>query len=138
MYLSHGGFLRSFLLPCSPCDSLSGRINQGQDFSLLSGQVLGLPHYSSVLLGFLLLPFGFLSWSLLKSTLFASTTTSEIGFSGSFPSFYNFLFMSGAAWVLKKWANRTLHSILHRSAWVEFIQASLSLPKKLNFHSFPV
>ena len=35
----------------------SGRMNQGQDFSLLLGQGLGLPLYSPIFSGFLLLPF---------------------------------------------------------------------------------
>ena len=39
--------------------SHSGRMNQSQDFSLLLGQGLGLPPYSPILSGFLLLPFGF-------------------------------------------------------------------------------
>ena len=42
--------------------SHSGRMNQGQDFSLLLlGQGLGLPLYSPIFSGFLLLPFCFLA-----------------------------------------------------------------------------
>ena len=40
--------------------SHNGRMNQSQDFSLLSGQGLGLPLYPASLSGFLLPPFDFL------------------------------------------------------------------------------
>ena len=76
------------------------------------------------------------SRSLFKNTLFASSTKSEIGVSGPFPSFCYFLLMSGATWVMKEWANRTLPSILFRSVSVEFLKASVSLPPKRAGFSF--
>ena len=114
-------------------------MNQGQYFNLFWGQGLGLPLYPPILLGFLLLPFGFLLLVPIQKHLFDSFTKSEIGVSGPFPRFCNFLLMSGAAWVMKEWVNRTLPFMLFRSAWVKFLKTSVSLPhKRLDFHSLPV
>ena len=63
----------------SPRLSRSGSMNQSQDFSLLLGQGLGLPLYSPIFSGFLLLPFCFLLLVPVQNTLFASSTKSEIG-----------------------------------------------------------
>ena len=120
--------------------SHSGRMNQGQDFSLLLGQGLGLKRKG--LLSFQASFCSLLASSslpLFKNSLFASSPKLEIGVSGPFPSFCNFLLMSGASWVMKEWANRTLPSIHFRSSWVKFLKASVSLPpKNLDFHTLPV
>ena len=115
-------------------------MNQGQDFCLLLDQGLGLrpkgllsfwASFCSLLASF--------SWSLFKNTLFASSPKLEIGVSGPFPSFYNFLLISGAAWVMKELANSTLPSIHFRSAWVAFKGfCESSPPKELDFHSLPL
>ena len=112
-------------------------MNQGQDFCLLLDQGLGLRPKG--LLSFWASFCSLLassSWSLFKNTLFASSPKLEIGVSGPFPSFCNFLLMSGAAWIIKEWDNRTLASILFRSAWVKFLKVSVSLPQKRAGFSF--
>ena len=54
-------------------------MNQGQDFSLLLGQGPGLPLYSPIFRASFRSLLASSSWSLFKSTLFASSTRSEIG-----------------------------------------------------------
>ena len=135
--LSRGGLLRSFFFPCSPWDSrISGRINQGQHFSLLLGQGLGQPLYSPSLSGFLLLPVGFLLPVPIQKHPICLLHQFGDWISGPFPSLCNFLLMSGAAWVMKEWVNRTLPFMLFRSAWVKFLKASVSLPQKRAGFSF--
>lgn len=60
--------------------------------------------------------------------------------SGPFPSFCNFLLMSGAAWVMKECAlTGQLPSMIFRSVLVKFLKASVSLPKEeLGSHSSSV
>ena len=80
----------------------SGRMNQGQDFSLLSGQGLGLPLYPPSLSGFLLLPFDFLLPVSIQKYPICLLHQIRVWGLWSFPSFCNFLLMSGSAWVMKE------------------------------------
>lgn len=130
------GVLRSFFLPCSPLTVIvAGWIKSR---ILACCQVMSCVCLSILSSGASFAPFWLSIPAPIKKHRIASITTSETGVSGSFRSFYNFPFMSGAALVMKKWANRTLPPILCRSAWVKFLKAFLSLPKKLDFHSFPM
>ena len=120
----------------SPWISHSDRMNQGQDFSLLSGQGLGLPLYFPIFSDFLLFPFGFLlPVPIQKHPIFLLHQIGDWSL-WSFSQFLHFLLTSGAAWVMKEWANRTLASIFFRYSWVKFLKASASLPQKRAGFSF--
>ena len=93
-------------------------MDQGQDFSLLSGHSLGLPVCFPILSGFLLLSFGFLL--LVPIQKHPICLLQQIG-DGDLWSFSLFLQFSPYIWGCL--ASRTLASIIFRSAWVKFLKA---------------